>query len=73
MHKSQSNIMYLHKSLVRPHLEYCYQAWRPQMQKDVDRIEKVQRRAIRMMPEISSISHDERLYKCGILSYPILK
>ena len=68
VHKSQSNIMYLYKSLVRPHLEYCFQAWHPHLQKDIDNIEKVQKRATRMIPEISSLSYDERLYKCSILS-----
>ena len=63
----QSNIMYLYKSLVRPHLEYCCDSWRPYLKKDIDNIEKAQRSAPRMIPEISSLSYEERLYKCGIL------
>ena len=51
VHKNQSNIMYLYKSLVRPHLEYRCQACRPHLQKDIDNIEKVQRRATRMQQE----------------------
>ena len=43
--KSKSNILRLYKSLVRPHLEYCSQVWRPYHQKDIDNIEKIQRRA----------------------------
>ena len=62
VHKSQSNIVYLYKSLVRPHLEYCCQDWHPHLQKDIDNIEKVQRRATIMIPEISSISNEERMY-----------
>ena len=68
VHKSQSNIMYLFKTLVGPHLDYCCQAWRPRRQKDIDNMENVQRRATRMMPDIHSLSYDERLNKCGILS-----
>ena len=62
VHKSQSNIMYLYKSLVRPHLEYCCQAWRPHLHKDIDYIKKVQRMEIRMIPEINSLCYEERLY-----------
>ena len=32
--KSIDNLIRLYKSLVRPHLEYCQQAWRPYNQKD---------------------------------------
>jgi len=40
----------LYKSLyVRPKLEYCIQAWRPYLCEDIELIEKVQRRATRLM------------------------
>ena len=42
--KSRDTILQLYKSLVRPHLEYCIQAWRPHHQKDIDLLERVQRR-----------------------------
>ena len=65
---SLCNITKLYKSLVRPHLEYCCQAWRPYLQKDVDNLEKVQRRATRLIPEIASLSYSERLGRCNLLS-----
>jgi hypothetical protein len=33
-------ILKLFRSLVRPHLKYCIQAWRPHLRRDVDQIEK---------------------------------
>ena len=46
--QSKEIILPLYKSIVRPHLEYCMQAWRPHYRKDIDKLEKVQRRVTRM-------------------------
>ena len=57
-------ILQLYKSLVRPHLshlEYCVQAWRPHLQKDIDLIEGVQRRATNLIPNLKNKSNEERL------------
>ena len=66
--KSSSNILRLYKSLVRPHLEYCCQAWRPYLQKDIDNLEKVQRRVTKMIPELSTLSYEQRLERTGLIS-----
>ena len=64
-HKSRFLIDTLYKSLVRPHLDYCAQAWRPFLRKDIDLLEKVQHRASRMVQECRGWSYDQRLNSLG--------
>ena len=64
--KSKSIITRLYKALVRPQLEYCVQAWRPYLKKDIEKIEKVQRRATKMISECSKLSYEDRL-KIGVI------
>jgi len=51
----------LFKSLVRPHLEYCNSVWSPHLSKDIEIIEKVQRRGTKMLPGFQDLSYEERL------------
>ena len=59
--RSKSIIKALYTSIVRPKLEYCVQAWRPYLQKDIDQIENVQRRATKLIQGYSNKSYEERL------------
>ena len=64
--RSKDIMLNLYKSLVRPHLEYCVQAWRPHYQKDLDLLERVQRRATRMIEGCKAKSYEERLRMLGL-------
>ena len=64
--RSEDILVNLYKSLVRPHLEYCIQAWRPHYQKDIDLLEKVQRRATRMIDGFKTKPYEERLQLLGL-------
>ena len=64
--KSREIILQLYKSLVRPHLENCVQAWRPHLKKDIDLLEKVQRRATRMIDSFRNFSYEDRLIKLNL-------
>ena len=61
MCKDREIVLQPYKSLVRLHLEYCVQAWRPHIQNDIDLIEGVQRRATKMIPNLKNKSYEERL------------
>ena len=51
----------LYKTFVRPHLDYCAQAWSPWTKADIDVLEAVQRRAVMMVTNLRGRSYEERL------------
>ena len=64
--KNKTVMKNLYKSLVRPHLDYCIQAWRPHYKKDIDVIEKVQRRATKMVTDLKDVKYEERLKRLNL-------
>ena len=64
--RDKSLIIPIYKAIVRPHLEYCIQAWRPHLRKDIDLIEKVQRRATKLIPEFRGLAYEDRLKRCKL-------
>ena len=51
--------------MVRQHLEYCIQAWRSYHKKDIDKLEIIQRRATKVIPELKDLSYEGRLFERG--------
>jgi len=55
-------MMSLYKTLVRPHVEYCVNAWNPQYIKDKKLIKEVQRSLTRMINNMEGKTYEERLH-----------
>ena len=68
--KNAAIIVRLYKSLVRPRLEYCIQAWSPYHNKDIEILERVQKRATKMVYVYGDLNYKDRL---SLLESPSLE
>jgi len=62
----RKSFLIIYKGFIRPHLEYAIQTWSPYQKGDIEHLEKVQRRAIRLVKGYRKFSYEERLRKLGL-------
>ena len=62
----------LYVSLVRPHLEYAVSVWKPRLRRDIDALERVQKRALRIPYELQKLDgYKERLSAVGLITLEV--
>ena len=64
----EKGFILLYNTYVRPHLEYCVQAWSPYLKKDIECLEKIQRRATKMIFGYSKLTYNERLKRLKLFT-----
>ena len=67
-YKSKNVIRQLYNSYVRPHIEYCVQAWRPHLRHDINMLESVQKRATKLIPSLKNMLYEDRLEELNMFS-----
>ena len=69
--KNVSSLLPTFTVFVRPILEYCSVVWNPHLIKDINAIEKVQRRFTKRLAGMNGLPYEQRLTKLGIDSLEV--
>ena len=55
-------------TMIRPRLEYAAVVWSPNLKKDINKLERIQRDATKMIPSLRDLPYEERLLRLDLMS-----
>ena len=58
----------IYPSMIRSHMEHAVQAWSPQLKKDINLLELVQRRATKLVGSLRDSTYEQRKIALGLTS-----
>jgi len=61
----------LYKTYIRPHIEFAIPVWNPYRQKDIEKLEEVQRRVSKIPTQLSKMQYEDRIKRMGLTSHQI--
>ena len=65
---SKDSFLFLYKTYIRLHLEYCAPTWSPYLAKEIDTLERIQHRATKLVKSLSILPYEDRLISLQLQS-----
>ena len=65
-HLTIPTIILTYKTMVRSHINYCCSVCAPYKKGDIEALEKVQKRATKILPTMRHVTYPDRLKACNL-------
>jgi ribonucleases P/MRP protein subunit RPP40 len=62
----------LYKQYIQPHLEFSATVWSPWLQGDIDTLERVQERAVKMVAGVKGSTYEEKCAELGLKTLKVV-
>ena len=61
----------IYPTFIRPHIEYGVQVWNPQSKAEIDKLEKLQKKAIDLSTKLRGLDYEEKLKILGLTTHKL--
>ena len=65
-YRTKSTLIPLYKTFVRSRMEHAVAAWSPWLERDVEELEKIQKRLVRSLSDVRGENYEEKLKRAGL-------